>query len=66
MKPRVEVKSKLIVELPVKHLKKGLYISRLDRPWVDSPFLFQGFTIEHDDELVQLRELCERVYVALT
>jgi HD-GYP domain-containing protein (c-di-GMP phosphodiesterase class II) len=66
MKPRAEVKSKLIVELPVTHLKKGLYISRLDRPWVDSPFLFQGFTIEHDDELVQLRELCERVYVEVT
>jgi HD-GYP domain-containing protein (c-di-GMP phosphodiesterase class II) len=66
MKPRVEVKSKLIVELPVQHLKKGLYISRLDRPWTDSPFLFQGFTIEHDEELAQLRELCERVYVEVT
>jgi HD-GYP domain-containing protein (c-di-GMP phosphodiesterase class II) len=66
MKPRVEVHSKLIVELPVEHLRKGLYISRLDRPWIDSPFLFQGFTIERDEELTQLRDLCERVYVEVT
>jgi HD-GYP domain-containing protein (c-di-GMP phosphodiesterase class II) len=57
---------KQIVELPVEALKKGLYVSRLDRPWIDSPFLFQGFEIESDDDLIQLRQLCQTVYVEVT
>ncbi|GAC1299635.1 MAG: hypothetical protein NVS9B2_08020 [Steroidobacteraceae bacterium] len=57
---------KQIVELPVAALKKGLYVTRLDRPWADSPFLFQGFEIETDQELAQLRELCEVVYIETT
>lgn len=54
---------KQVIEVPVSELKKGLYVSRLDRPWVDSPFLFQGFEIETDEELAQLRSLCAVVFV---
>jgi HD-GYP domain-containing protein (c-di-GMP phosphodiesterase class II) len=57
---------KQIVKIPVHALRKGLYVSRLDRPWIESPFLFQGFEIETDQELAQLRELCEVVYIELT
>lgn len=41
----------------------GLYVSELDRPWLESPFLFQGFRIESEADLAQLRECCEHVYV---
>lgn len=41
----------------------GLYVSELDRPWLDSPFLFQGFRIETDADLAQLRECCAHVFV---
>jgi HD-GYP domain-containing protein (c-di-GMP phosphodiesterase class II) len=51
------------VEVPVEDLKKGLYVSRLDRPWIESPFLFQGFEIRSDEELVQIRQFCRTVYV---
>jgi len=57
---------KQIVKLPVAALRKGLYVTRLDRPWAESPFLFQGFEIETDQELAQLRELCEVVYIETT
>ena len=57
---------KQIVELPVEALEKGLYVSRLDRPWIDSPFLFQGFEIQSDEDLFQLRSLCRTVYVEVT
>ena len=57
---------KQIVELPVSELKKGLYVSRLDRPWIDSPFLFQGFEIETDEELLQLRSLCQVVFIEVS
>jgi len=58
--------SKKILEIPVDLLRKGLYISRLDRDWIDSPFLFQGFEVESDEELQQLKDLCKRVHVEVT
>ena len=58
--------AKRTVKIPVSSLRKGLYVSRLDRPWVETPFLFQGFEIQTDEELAQLRELCGAVYVDMT
>lgn len=50
-------------KLNTEDLSTGMYVAELDRPWVDSPFLFQGFTISSRRELAQLREFCEYVYV---
>jgi HD-GYP domain-containing protein (c-di-GMP phosphodiesterase class II) len=47
----------------VNDLQVGLFVAELDRPWIETPFLLQGFTIETSDELVILRELCEYVQV---
>ena len=58
--------SKRILEVPVDQLRLGLYVSRLDRPWSGTPFLFQGFHIESDEELGQLRNLCRTVFVDAT
>lgn len=57
---------KIVVEIPVEWLQIGLYVSRLDCPWSETPFLFQGFEIESDDEIAQLRSVCKAVYVELT
>ncbi|MBN7795658.1 HD-GYP domain-containing protein [Parahaliea mediterranea] len=46
-------------------LKVGMYVSGLDRPWLESPFAMQGFRISSEDELAKLRELCQYVYVDL-
>lgn len=40
-----------------------MYVSELDKPWVDTPFMFQGFLIKSIDEIDQLHEHCEFVYV---
>lgn len=58
--------SKTIMQVPAERLRTGLYVSRLDRPWTDTPFLFQGFTIESDDQLHTLRKLCKVVYVEVS
>ncbi|HEX5339805.1 MAG TPA: HD-GYP domain-containing protein [Gammaproteobacteria bacterium] len=47
----------------VADLKLGMYVAELDRPWIGSPFLFQGFEIESDEDLEKLREACKFVYV---
>jgi HD-GYP domain-containing protein (c-di-GMP phosphodiesterase class II) len=58
--------SKKIMQIPAERLRTGLYVSRLDRPWTDTPFLFQGFTIESDEQLQTLRQLCKVVYVEVS
>jgi hypothetical protein len=49
--------------LDVRDLELGTYISELDRPWVESPFLFQGFELTSKEEVEQLRQHCKYVYI---
>ena len=48
----------LQVKLPAYQLAKGMYVSRLDRPWVETLFMFQGFMIEDDKQIRSLQEHC--------
>ena len=41
----------------------GMYVSRLDRPWLETRYLFQGFRIETASDIEELRCQCEYVYV---
>ena len=40
----------------VQDLRLGMYVYELDRPWIDTPFLFQGFHIESRDEIEELKK----------
>ena len=40
-----------------------MYISELDRPWVETPFLFQKFELRTSEEMEQLKKHCTYVYV---
>lgn len=53
MKQRVEISA----------LRIGMFVLELDRPWLETPFLFQGFLIETQEELAALLEICDYVYV---
>src|SRR5688572_18645884 len=44
-------------------LKVGMFVADLDRPWVDTPFLLQGFLIEDEAQIATLRTHCEFVIV---
>jgi len=44
-------------------LQKGMYVSELDRPWLETPFLFQGFRITNSNEIEQISKLCDFVFV---
>ena len=46
-------------------LKQGMYVSNLDRPWLDTPFLLQGFLVRDDDEIMLLKKYCDHVYIDL-
>jgi HD-GYP domain-containing protein (c-di-GMP phosphodiesterase class II) len=49
--------------LAARHLRTGLFVADLDRPWLDTPFLLQGFLIDREQEMDTLRELCAYVYI---
>jgi len=40
-----------------------MYVSQLDRPWLETPFLFQGFYIRSESEIEDIRRYCEFVEI---
>ncbi len=50
-------------KVAVDELKKGMYVSALDRPWRETLFLFQGFEITDDAQLADLKQHCRYVYI---
>jgi len=51
------------LKVPAEQLATGMYVARLDRPWVETPFLFQGFVIEDSNQISDLRQYCDYVYI---
>jgi HD-GYP domain-containing protein (c-di-GMP phosphodiesterase class II) len=50
-------------QVPVEKLEFGMYVAELDRPWTDTPFVFQGFHLRTDEQLAMLRQHCKHVFV---
>lgn len=50
-------------QIDTMYLKQGMYVSELDRPWLESPFLFQGFVVDSAEDLQQLQTLCAYVVI---
>jgi putative nucleotidyltransferase with HDIG domain len=50
-------------KIDVRDLKAGMYVHELDRPWRETPFVFQGFQIESDEDISQLKQHCEHVFI---
>ncbi|MBL8482649.1 MAG: HD-GYP domain-containing protein [Rhodocyclaceae bacterium] len=40
-----------------------MFVFELDRPWLDTPFLLQGFLIEEQSQIDDLRKFCRFVYI---
>lgn len=56
----VDQKTILVDELQV-----GMYVSKLDRPWIETPFPLQGFYIRDLAEIDQLKRHCRNVTIDL-
>lgn len=52
-------------KISVDQLRIGMRVSKLDRPWLDTPFLMQGFTIEDSSDARVVAQYCEHVWVDL-
>jgi HD-GYP domain-containing protein (c-di-GMP phosphodiesterase class II) len=52
-------------EVPVEQLEFGVFISELDRPWTETPFMYQGFVLNNDKQLEALKKYCKKVTIDL-
>jgi HD-GYP domain-containing protein (c-di-GMP phosphodiesterase class II) len=52
-------------EVSVEDLQFGVYISELDRPWTETPFMFQGFVLKEERQLEVLKQHCKKVVIDL-
>ena len=50
-------------QIEVELLRVGMYVSQLDRPWLETPFLFQGFCIRNEADIEELKRYCEYVEI---
>jgi HD-GYP domain-containing protein (c-di-GMP phosphodiesterase class II) len=51
---------------PVNFLAVGMYVTELDRPWLESPFPFQGFELKTEETVQAVKDVCEFVYIDLS
>ena len=50
-------------QIDVGQLQFGMYVAELDRPWTDTPFMFQGFVLRTEQQLAALKKFCRHVFV---
>ncbi len=53
------------VRLRACDLRPGMYVCELDRPWLETPFMLQGFEVENDADIEAVMQHCEYVYIDL-
>ncbi len=63
VKPGHFAKAAKTVRIPVSQLGIGMFVSELDRPWLETPFLVQGFLIETMEHIDLVQQFCEYVYI---
>ena len=49
--------------ISVHQLSFGVYIHELDRPWTETPFMYQGFVLSSEAQLEALRKHCKTVTI---
>ncbi|MDH4325442.1 MAG: DUF3391 domain-containing protein [Betaproteobacteria bacterium] len=50
-------------EVPVEFLEFGMFVAKLDRPWTETPFVYQGFVLKTEQQLNALKKYCKTVFV---
>ena len=56
-------KSGGLQRVEVDDLSLGMYVAKLDRPWLETSFVLQGFYVRSQDTIVELAAECGYVYV---
>lgn len=49
--------------ISVNDLRLGMYVIDLDRPWLETPFLIQGFVLSTEADIRAVQQHCRYVYI---
>lgn len=52
--------------ISTRQVEKGMFVIELDRPWLETPFLLQGFLVEDDAQIADLKKYCASVTIDRT
>jgi HD-GYP domain-containing protein (c-di-GMP phosphodiesterase class II) len=52
-----------LIKVNAVDLEAGMYVSELDRPWVDTPFPLQGFHIKSKSDAEKVQHFCKFVFI---
>ncbi len=55
--------SNTLTKINVEDLKVGMYVSKLDKPWLESNFVFQGFELKNQTDINAVCEQCKFVFI---
>lgn len=66
MEAAKEINDAFLEKVDCNDLKVGMFVQELDRPWLETPFMFQGFRINNKDEIQSLQKYCEFVFINKT
>ena len=54
------------LKIATSDLEVGMFVSGLDRPWLETPFMMQGFRVESAEDVDEVRNYCQHVFVDFT
>ncbi len=52
-----------LIKLHVYELQIGMFVSQLEIPWEQSPFLLQGFDLKTQADIKAVQDVCDYVYI---
>ncbi len=63
VRPGYVKSSEKTVKIHISELKIGMFVSKLERPWLETPFLMQGFVVESLDDIDAIAEYSQHVWI---
>ncbi|MCI0654648.1 MAG: HD-GYP domain-containing protein [Methylococcaceae bacterium] len=51
------------ISISVQHLKIGMFVSKLDRAWLETPFPLEGVWINSPDDINKVKLYCDMVWI---
>ncbi len=53
-------------QIPAHQLELGMFVVELDKPWIESDFLMQGFVLDDQADLDKMKATCDHVFIDRT
>ncbi|MES2675661.1 MAG: HD-GYP domain-containing protein [Pseudomonadota bacterium] len=63
IRPGYVQSSEQTIKIHISELTIGMFVSKLDRPWLETPFLMQGFVVETLEDIDTIAQYSEHVWI---